>query len=112
MKLKLSKYTFCFENDSGFYLYNSYSGYVANITDEKAKKAFEMFVDGSEIDTEKIDNDSQIIVEQLFEKGFVCGLTENEFQNAIFMYNSINFGSRKLTLCLIPNRNCNFSCTF
>lgn len=112
MKLKLSKYTFYFENKNGYYLYNSYSGYVANITDVKAKKVFDLFINGLEIDTEQIDDASQIIIGQFLEKGFVCHTTENEFQNAIFMYNSNNFGSRKLNLCLIPNRNCNFKCIY
>lgn len=104
MNFKSSFYNYFFENNQELYVYNFLSTAIA----ELEKDVWEA------LKSDKLDNISDDIIENLFENGFVVEKGCVEKNKYRYFLDSVRFGRTRKALCVtfIPTYGCNLACPY
>lgn len=102
--MKLSLYTYLFEKDSLYYLYNSQTGLLSTITPEVYECLYNHDFEGLDQEVSKVLKEKKIIVEDehLYDYYHLCR------QNYLMSIGN----NDSLSLVIAPTTGCNFACPY
>lgn len=102
--LKQSIYTYIFQRDGHFYIYNSKNSLFAEITEDLYEILYNR--DYQSLPSPVIDN--------LLKKGVICEEAEQYlyYSEELLKFNASANNNKELGLVIVPTTNCNFDCPY
>ena len=102
--LKQSIYTYLFQRDGHFYIYNSKHSLFAEITEDLYEILYNR--DYQSLPAAIIDN--------LLKKGVVCNESEQYlyYSEQLVRFHAAAYNNKEIGLIIVPTLNCNFDCPY
>lgn len=102
--LKQSIYTYLFQRDGHFYIYNSKNSLFAEITEDLYEVLYNR-------DYQSLPNH---VIDNLLKKGVICKEAEQYLYYAeeLTKFNASAYNNKEIGLVIVPTTNCNFDCPY